>query len=220
LRLRALAGRVAAAGSISERWTVLAQLDPSTFDEQLAADLIAAAETTLEMAENATAPALASSLEPAALLAALSPNQALSPESRAMACVLTGRAWVLAGRWADALESFKISLSYRQQMGPSSQKWLDWRAPSNIGDRVALEFIRFAYPAYLSPAEVLEHVGQQVPEPDNLDSDRLGSAILLLQGAIQPVASSRLDSAILQSLRLFSGSQVAATPTHTSHRFM
>jgi hypothetical protein len=47
---------------------------------------------------------------------------------------------------------------------------------------VRLEYIRFAYPT-LSATQLLAEVGERIPEPTNLDSDRLGSAVLELRSA-------------------------------------
>lgn len=170
-----------------------AEAERQRVQEQLAASYVAAVEAVLEQAERSEDPT--SLLDPAPVLRladALVQSEGPS-ELQAFACTLAGRMLVLHGRRAEALEWFDRALQLQPKLGPTRQRWLDWRTPDDVGARVCLEFVRATYPAAWSPAEVLSRVGDKIPKPRTIDSDRLGSAILRLRGTLQPLQPMELE---------------------------
>ena len=186
-------------------WKTLGEVRFGELDTQMTGALVAAAEAVIEFVE-ATGHKPAPDLAPLAHFTDILGGPGGYPEPARFAAAMTGRLCFLAGSRDEGLRWFRRATrgvsdsagwaaqaptgppppAGEETPGPgdyeTAQTWLDWVAPAHIGSRVRLEFIRHAYPA-LSASEVLAEVGDRIPEPTNVDSDRLGSAILELRGA-------------------------------------
>lgn len=64
------------------------------------------------------------------------------------------------------------------------QKWLDWRAPDDLDDRIKLEHLRGIYSHSENADTVLEKIGVAPKNLNTIDADRLASAILTLNGYV------------------------------------
>ena len=115
-----------------------------------------------------------------------------SPEVRAFAATLAGRALVLAEKRGESIVWFERALELSSGVGPGPDGYLDWLAPANLAARVQIEYIRAVYPMAKDPKEVLTRIGMSLPEPDSIDADRLGSAILILRSAVGAVPMDEL----------------------------
>ncbi len=219
LQLRACAGSIAAnqfvqttliTEVIHDFWRQVAGYQ-SAWDAQLAAALVAAAETIVEKAEQ-----LAESDLTAAqgLLRAPNPSQATARADglmdlvtmieaererwaaqmpREMVNALTAFAHSLAGRaaclvrdFASASSHFSLAINYTVGLDTKSYReiWYDWRPPMGVAARIRLEFARATYPVFLSPAETLQQMRKWERSTDtSIDSERLHSIILRLQWA-------------------------------------
>lgn len=118
--------------------------------------------------------------------------------------LLHGRWLIRAGRQHAGLEVLRRALPKTLRGAPSDapliapQTFLDWLPPAQIESRIRLEFARLAYPA-ISAAEILQIVGDKIPEPVTIDSDRLGAAILDLRSAVGVPSSDNIDELARQS---------------------
>jgi hypothetical protein len=94
--------------------------------------------------------------------------------------------------------------------------WIDWPGSEELADRICLEFLSFAYPSYFAPGESVRYMlvaregthfletapdqlppfahainlnalDEILPEPETVDGDRLGGAILRLLAAETPL---------------------------------
>jgi hypothetical protein len=66
----------------------------------------------------------------------------------------------------------------------NKQKWLDWRAPDDLDDRIKLEHLRGIYSHSENPDTILEKIGVAPKSLNTIDADRLASAILTLNGYV------------------------------------
>ncbi len=180
--------------------------------EQLAATLVSGIEERLEKAEGGVRIELPAP-EAIVRLAGVIRDAGLSHHLRAFSLLLAGRALVQAKREAEATWLFKDALAMARVPGPGGAGWLDWVGPADLRSRIGLEFLRWAYPAVLGPRELLWWF--EMPETlTGLDSDRLASAILLLESAARPMELNRLDERVSRSIKLTDGHEVASQVHH------
>jgi hypothetical protein len=106
---------------------------------------------------------------------------------------LAGRSAMFFDDYEYASQFFEQSLTYSAYNAPSSASpWFDWLPPDDIAARVRLEFVRAAYPSFMSAGEVLRRVGLWEIKLQSVDSERLHSALLRLRLAEGTVASTAL----------------------------
>ncbi len=188
---------------------------------QLAGALVAAAEAIVEFADTnapknpsliqdslTTGPktvcpvtTLARMLSPELIAdadSALTPNS-MSPSASDLvlfAACLVGRAESLLGNHEMARQGFRVSLafsSYQVEPAIGKSSWHDWRPPEDLASRVRLEFVRAAYPAFMSPGEILKLIGEPPVNLHLIDNERLHSALLSLRHADGVVPEEQLS---------------------------
>lgn len=109
------------------------------------------------------------------------------------ASCLTARAMLLSNSHRSEAEvHFESALIRTPEHRPSLTMWGAWLPPDDITARIRLEFVRASYPSRMSAAGVLSVVGDWEIKLHSVDSDRLHSALLMLELACGPVHSNRL----------------------------
>jgi hypothetical protein len=221
LRLRALAGKVAASltpGVEPSPDDLVALVDamPQVLpigDPQVLASFVAAFEAIVERTEREPESGPWDDIAPATTrLAAMAAREQL-PQLYAFAASLAGRVALFERRLVDARRWFEESLQgIRTDIDPVGQPWLDWLAPEDLLARLLLEYIRATYPALRGAEEVLRALPVALTEaPSTIDSERLAAAALTLRAAVEPV--DPLSMVGPESLRI-----VEFTPTRNVHR--
>ncbi len=194
LRLRATFGLIATVPLASARPNLRQLLNhrlSQEADAQLDASMLAALETVIEHAEQ----------DPSSWLPSV-PTGGLDPDwSRLedrLPLDLLYFLMSLCGRLALLSQNYAVAVPLLYQAANDSHahyspdlagSWLDWRQPDDLFSRLALEFIKGAYPAFSSPREVLGHLPRPRPmePPETIDGERLMSAELTLLAALAPV---------------------------------
>lgn len=189
-------------------------------DEQIFASMLAALETVAEYAEQGSELWLA-----AVRTVGLEPNWPgldgrLPPDLLYFLMSLCGRLALLNRNFTVG-----VPLLYQAATGSHAHysadlagSWLDWRQPDDLRARLALEFIRGAYPAHSGPAEVLGHLARRtsIGPPATIDDERLMSAEITLHAALAPVVPERVLGYSLQRALEYSSQDLR--PTCNAHR--
>jgi len=107
---------------------------------------------------------------------------------------LVGRLYKLQNNHDEARRWFAAALSASPEHRPTLKAiWGDWAPPDDITARIRLEFVRAAYPALMSAAEVLKEVGRWEIKLYSVDSERLHAALVMLELALVLVPSRRMS---------------------------
>ncbi len=129
------------------------------------------------------------------------------------ACMLRGRAHVLAGR----IETARPLLSKATQMAwqtpeedvPARQRYADWRVPASPRHRLMLEQLRHEMAAALEAAKLLERCQRvALDSPRSVDEERLLSLVVRARLAQRP-----LDGPLLEKVREL---EAGLAPPHAS----
>jgi hypothetical protein len=218
LRHRAVAGQVAATRATDQRpsdevltgfWALLTAVSPDTAGsaaqggtvraEQSAGSVCAALEAVLERAER-TGDA---GLVPAAAVERISGwASAIAgwapPAIAAFAWTLAGRAAALHRQWQEASASLQAAATTVVDMSIESerQRWLDWRAPASLPERVRLEAMR-ALPPQVGKLNLEQlRAWQQgaLVRTDLIDAERLVAFALKVRLAWTVVPEDELEA--------------------------
>jgi hypothetical protein len=177
--------------SFGEVWGLIQSIPREALDEQLGASVIAAIERLLEFVESGGS-LDGAARAPGGIELVARGLASTSEPLQSFAWALTGRAHRRWGVREESIRCFQEAVRLCP-MGGTRQRWLDWKAPEDVGARVRLEAIRALYPDLWSPMEVLGLVRADRQEFDSLDKNRLQSAeIMLLSQVGAPTAAMQI----------------------------
>jgi hypothetical protein len=214
LRRRAVLGRIAGQGlepperqlqEIQEQMAAVGEGTDGAGErgrvraEQLAASLCAAIEALVERADQ-TNDAHTWALEAATRIRdgadRLAARQ-VSPPLVGFALSLAARALAHDGRWSEAGDDLRRALAALEGQGgdePVRQRWLGWRAPDGLLDRVRLEALR-ALPPEDRRMWPQDTWWREAAERTHLiDAERLVSAVLRVRLAAGPLPATDLEA--------------------------
>ncbi|RKH17257.1 ATP-binding protein [Corallococcus sp. CA047B] len=204
LRLRALLGKIIAANAneaplsevrIKQLWSQTKPWRIEDWDEQLQAAWVGALAAIVEQAERAGSfRSLAD--KPLTQTAKWAASAKVPPALAGFALATVARAFAHQRKKPKWVEGWFFKAVSRVRVGPTQQRWLDWRAPDDTGARVRLEMIRSLYPEGVPAAQLLKDWAAMDGgdilrqwsriDPSVLDQDRLCTAYLQLEGAVRP----------------------------------
>ncbi|RYZ39011.1 MAG: hypothetical protein EOO71_21680 [Myxococcaceae bacterium] len=204
LRLRALFGQFIAASAIEapldearvkQLWIQTKPWRIEDWDEQLQAAWVGALAAILEQAERAGSFRCLAE-KPLAQTAKWATGADVPRALAGFALATIARAFTHQGKKPKWVVGWFLKAVSRVRVGPTQQRWLDWRAPEDLGARIRLEMIRSLYPELIPAAQLLKDwaateggdiVGQWSRiDASVLDQDRLCTAYLQLEGAVRP----------------------------------
>ncbi|NOK22654.1 ATP-binding protein, partial [Corallococcus carmarthensis] len=204
LRIRALLGRLIAENAVESPldqkrvrrfWKEAKQWHFEDWEESLQAAWVGALEGILEQSERAGIFRLLSE-GPLLRTAEWAASSRAPPALGAFALAIVARAFVLRRkRLAQSIAWFWEAAS-RIRIGSTDQRWLDWRAPQDLGARIRLEMLRSLYPDVLPAAHFLEHGISLFDHWEQiklsvLDQDRLCTLIIRLEDAVHTGRTER-----------------------------